>query len=119
MTKKCGGVPAAGPEVVGGEADRDTSMTFWRAVLSVEFWALIATGLAGAGGSKWWLAVPICTVALFLCGLEKYVAMWARVREAGAERVFFETLGLSLLNAGGAAAAVFVFGIFNALFWNL
>ena|ERR1700733_4471216 len=94
-------------------------LTLWRALRAAEFWALIVTAVAGMAGGAWWVFIPLCVLALAISSLPKYWQLWPRAVNAGAERVWFGTVALSLLNSSGTACAAFVLGAFTAWLWGL
>ena len=47
---------------------------------------------------------------LSIVSLPKYLELWPRAQNVGAEGMWWKTVGLSVLNGAGAASAGFVFG---------
>jgi hypothetical protein len=92
-------------------------MTFRRALRAPEFWLLMVTALAGCFGVAWWVALPLATAGLSISSLPKYIAMWPRVRAAGAEWEWWKTVGLSMLNNVGGACAGLLVGVVSRWMW--
>ena len=91
--------------------DNEKPPTFWRALCEPEIWILIVTATGAWAGGAWWVFMGLCLIGLSISALPKYWKLWPKAREVGAEWVWFETVGLSLLNNLGAAAAAFMLGI--------
>ena len=91
--------------------DDERQLTFWRALRSPEFWVLIVTAVAGAAGGSWWVFIPLGVAGLSISSLPKYIKMWPRARDVGAEWKWWETVALSALNSAGAASGAFMVGI--------
>ena len=85
--------------------------TFWHAVRSPEFSLLVVTAIAGAARGSWWVFVSLCVAGLSISSLPKYIRMWPRARDAGAEAAWWQTVGLSTFNNVGAATAAYFLGI--------
>ena len=85
--------------------------TFFRALFTLEYWALIVTAWAGYVGSKWWQALPICTAILFIRALPKYLKLWPLAVEAEAQAKWWETVALSVFNSLGASCAAYATGL--------
>ena len=112
------GSPKAGrtktsADAMNGDDGEDGArpLTFWRAIKMPEFWMLLVTSGAGAAGGAWWMFIPLCVAGLSISSLPKYISLWPRARDAGAERAWWETVGLSIFNNAGAASAAFMLGI--------
>ena len=75
---------------VGGQGDegkrraRD-SLTLRRALRAPEFWLLLVASAAATAGVAWWVTVPLVVAGLSIVSMPKYVALWPRAREVGAE----------------------------------
>jgi hypothetical protein len=91
--------------------DDGRPVSFRRALGQAEFWLLFVTAVGGAMGLQWWVGVPLCVAGLSLSSLPKYIGLWPRAREAGAELMWWKTVGLSTFNALAASVAAFVLGI--------
>lgn len=82
-----------------------------RALVSPEFWLLGATAAAGSFGVAWWVAVPLCVAGLSISSLPKYVRLWPKAFDLGAEVVLWRTVGLSALGTVAASGAAFGLGV--------
>ena len=101
-----------------GDEGRPAAMTFRRAVRAPEFWLLVVATLAAAGGLGAWIVLPLTVAGLSISSLPKYIALWPRARAAGAVRVWWQTVALSLLNALATAGAAYVLGCGIGWLWS-
>ena len=74
--------------------------------------------VAGAAGGAWWVFIALCVAGLSISALPKYMALWPRAQHVGAEREWWKTVGLSLLNSSGTASAAFVLGKLVSWLWS-
>ena len=84
--------------------------TVRRARREPEFWLLLVTVLACVASLRWWIALPLAVAGLSISSLPKYVALWPRARDVGAEAEWWKTIGLSTLNCLGASTGAHVTG---------
>jgi hypothetical protein len=91
--------------------DQVLRMSFLRAFVKAEFWLLVLTAAAGQMGLAWWVCVPLCLAGLSVSSLPKYVQLWPKAREVGGERVWWQSVGISVSGALAASVAAFVFGV--------
>ena len=91
--------------------DEEQPPTFWRAIKMPEFRMLLVTSGAGAAGGAWWVFIPLCVAGLSISSLPKYISLWPRAREVGADWKWWETVGLSTFNSVGAASGAYMVGI--------
>jgi hypothetical protein len=80
--------------------------------------------LAAAGGSSrrhllsvWIVVVPLAVAGLSISSLPKYIALWPRADQVGAEAEWWKTVLLSLLNNLAAACAAFLLGNLSRWLW--
>ena len=92
-------------------------LTFWRALRASEFWLLIVAAVTSMSGVKWWIVVPLTVTGLSVASLPKYIALWPRARNVGADRAWWITVGLSMFNNLATACAAFVLGILIRWLW--
>jgi hypothetical protein len=64
-----------------------------------------------------WVVVPLLVAGLSISSLPKYIALWPRAQRAGAERVWWQTVMLSVLNNVAAAGGAFLLGIVTRWVW--
>ena len=93
-------------------------LTIWRALRASEFWLLIVAMLTAMAGVKWWVVVPLTLAGLSVANLPKYLALWPRARNAGADRAWWITVGLSMFNNLATACAAFLLGILIRWLWR-
>ena len=74
------------------------------------FVLIFAAAIGGFAGGSWWVFIPLCVAGLSIVSLPKYLELWPRAQNVGAEGMWWKTVGLSVLNGAGAASAGFVFG---------
>ncbi len=92
-----------------------TTWRFWR---EPEFWLLLlVAALASTFGLTVWIVVPLTVAGLSISSLPKYVALWPRARDVGAEAEWLKTVLLSMLNNLAAACAAFLFGNVSRWLW--
>ena len=92
--------------------------SFWQTMRAPEYWLLIVSALGAAGGLSAWGSVPLCMAGLSISSLPKYIALWARARDVGAERAWWQTVALSMANSLAASCAVFVLGAAAGWLWG-
>jgi hypothetical protein len=97
--------------------DDDKPLTLWRALRSAEFWLLLVGCIAAMARLSVWVVVPLLVAGLSISSLPKYIALWPRARAVGAERVWWQTVALSVFNNVGASCAAFVFGVAARWLW--
>ncbi len=86
--------------------------SFWR---SPEYWLLLAACFVSMLGVAWWVVVPLTLAGLSVSALPKYLELWPRATEVGAQGEWWKTVGLSTFNSLAAAVAAFVLG--NLVRW--
>ena len=92
------------------DKDDERPPTFRRALRDPAFWLLLVTVVAGVAGMAWWIALPLAVAGLSISSLPKYISLWPRARDVGAEGEWWKTVWLSTLNSAGASTAAFVLG---------
>ena len=92
-------------------------LTFWRAVRQSEFWLLAAAAVAAMFGVAWRVTVPLVVAGLSMSSLPKYIALWPRAREVGAEGEWWRTVARSELCATAAAGGAHVAGVLTRWLW--
>ena len=92
-------------------------LTFWGALRASEFWLLIVASVTSMAGVKWWVVVPLTVAGLSVASLPKYIALWPRARNVGADRAWLITVGLSMFNNLAAACTAFLLGILTRWLW--
>ena len=99
--------------------DDEKPLTFRRALLASEFWLLlVACGVStyGVGAA---IVIPLVVVGLSAASLPKYIALWPRARDVGAEREWLITVALSFINCLGTACGIVVFAAINRWLWGV
>ena len=77
--------------------------------------------MASAGataGVAWWVTVPLVVVGLSIVSMPKYVALWPRAQEVGAELEWWRKVVLSMFNNLACACAVQMLGVFVRWLWS-
>ena len=97
--------------------DDDQPLTFRWALRASEFWLFVVASVASRAGVSAWLVVPLVLAALSIVGLPKYIALWPRARDAGAARVWWQTVALSQLNNFAVAMACVLLGRIVRWLW--
>ena len=97
--------------------ERNEKLTFWRALRSPEYWLLLVGCIAATAGVSAWIAVPLLVAGLSVSSLPKYIALWPRAERVGAERVWWQTVGLSMFNNLATSCGAFVLGILCRWLW--
>jgi hypothetical protein len=93
------------------------SLTLRRALRAPEFWLLLVASVAATVGVAWWVTVPVVVAGLSIVSMPKYVALWPRAREVGAELEWWKTIALSMFNNLACACGVQVVGVFAHWLW--
>ena len=99
------------------EDDDQESLTLRRALRAPEFWLLLVASVAATAGVAWWVTVPLVVAGLSIVSMPKYVALWPRAREVGAELEWWKTIALSMFNNLACACGVQVLGVFARWLW--
>ena len=61
----------------------------------------------------------MAVAGLSISSLPKYISLWPRARDVGAEGEWWKTVGMSTLNTAGASTAAFVLGwVIKWLWWT-
>ena len=81
-----------------------------RAADGASFVLIASVMLAGIGNGAWWIFIPLGVAGLSIVSLPKYLDLWPRSRDVGAEAMWWKTVGLSVFNTLGATCAAFVTG---------
>ena len=95
----------------------DDQMTFWRALLSPEFWLLLITALGASAALQWWIGLPLCVAGLSISALPKYIELWPKAYKVGAERAWFMTVVLSMFNNLASSCGVYLLGYLVRWLW--
>ena len=90
------------------EDDDKEPLTLRRALRAPEFWLLLVASVAATVGVAWWVTVPLVVAGLSIVSMPKYVALWPRAREVGAELEWWKTIALSMFNNFACACGVHV-----------
>ena len=98
------------------DEQKDERQRFWRAP---EFWLLLVGAFVSMIGVRWWVVVPLVLGGLSLSSLPKYLELWPRARDVGAQVEWWKTVALSTFNSLAAAVAAFVLGNFVGWFWGV
>ena len=96
---------------------KDRPLTGRQALRSPVFWLLLVGCIAALAGVEVWVVVPMLVAGLSISSLPKYVAIWPIAQRAGAERAWWQTVTLSMLNNIAAAYAAFMAGIAVRWLW--
>lgn len=88
-----------------------------RALRAPEFWLLVVAALAATADLAAWIVFPLAVTGLSISALPKYIALWPRVRAAGAEQAWWVTVALSTFNTLAASSAAYLFGRFLGWLW--
>ena len=80
---------------------------------------MVVGGLGAGYGVSVWIVVPLVVAGLTIVSLPKYIDLWPKARAVGAEREWFMTVAMSLLNSLAAACAVFVAGRLAWWMWGV
>lgn len=99
--------------------DDDKPIGFWRALRQSEFWLLCAGAVAAMFGVPWWVTVPLMVAGLSISSLPKYIELWPRARNVGAEWQWMVTVALSELNALAAACGTHLAGNVTRWLWGV
>lgn len=99
--------------------DDDKPVTFRRALGCPEYWLLIVGAVCAMLGVSVWVVVPLLMAALSVAALPKYVELWPKARALGAERAWWITVGLSMLNTFAAASGTYLLGIAIRWLWGI
>ncbi len=70
-------------------------------------------------GVRWWIVWPLMVAALSISSLPKYVALWPRAQEVGAEFEWWLTVAVSCFNSVAASAGCIVMGWIVAWVWGI
>ena len=97
---------------MSGEADK--TWRFWR---EPEFWLLLVAALGATLGLSVWIVVPLTVAGLLISSLPKYIALWPRAHQVGAEAEWWRTVLLSMLNNLAAACGAFLLGNISRWLW--
>ena len=100
-----------------GDKGDEQPLTLRRAFRAPEFWLLVVASVVAVAGVPWWMTVPLVVVGLSIVSMPKYVALWPRAREVGAELEWWKTVTLSMFNNFACACAVHVVGVFARWLW--
>jgi hypothetical protein len=93
----------------------DKGRRFWRAP---EFWLLLVAAFTSMWGVAWWVVVLLTVTGLSISSLPKYIELWPRARNAGAEAEWWKTVALSAFNNVAAACAALMLGkVIRWLWW--
>ena len=92
-------------------------LTFVRALRAAEFWLLVVAVVCAMLGVAWWVTIPLVVAGLSIASLPKYIALWPRARDAGAQGAWWRTVGLSMFNSLGAACGAHVLGLATRWLW--
>jgi hypothetical protein len=95
-----------------GAHDDRAPMTLRRALRAPEFWLLVVASIAATVGVRWWVTVPLVVAGLSIASIPKFVALWPRAREVGAELEWWKTIAMSMFNNLGCACGVQMVGVF-------
>jgi hypothetical protein len=68
-----------------GDRDDEQPLTLRRALRAPEFWLLLVASVAATAGLAWWMTVPLVVAGLSIVSKPKYVALWPRAQDVGAE----------------------------------
>ena len=82
-----------------------------------EFWLLLVASVAATAGLAWWVTIPLVVAGLSIVSIAKYVALWPRAREVGAELEWWKTIALSMFDNLACACGVQVVGVFARWLW--
>ena len=63
------------------------------------------------------MTVPLVVAVLSIVSMPKYVALWPRAREVGAELEWWKTITLSMFNNLACACGVQLLGVFARWLW--
>lgn len=101
------------------DAPDDKPLTFLRALRAPEFWLSATAAVVAMFGVAWWVVVPLTLAALTASSMPKYIELFPRARDAGAgaERAWWMTVGLSMLNNLAAACGAFLAGLVTRWLW--
>jgi hypothetical protein len=99
------------------ESDEHEPLTLRRALRAPEFWLLLVASVAATAGVAWWVTVPLVVAGLSIVSMPKYIALWPRVREVGAELEWWKTIALSMFNNLACACGVQMIGVFARWLW--
>ena len=89
----------------------------WRFLREPELWLLLVAAIASSFGRAVWIVVPLTLVGLSISSLPKYIELWPRARDVGAETEWWKTVLLSMLNNLAAACAPYAFGNLSRWLW--
>jgi hypothetical protein len=95
----------------------DQPLTLRRALRAPEFWLLLVASAVATAGVAWWVTVPLVVAGLSVVSMPKYVGLWPRAREVGAELEWWKTVALSMFNNLACACGVHVVGVFARWLW--
>lgn len=90
---------------------------FWRGLRDPIFWLLLVTAVAGMLRLSWLVVLPMVLAGLSIASLPKYISLWPRAREVGAERVWWMTVAQSTFSSLAAASAAYLSGVVIAWAW--
>jgi hypothetical protein len=99
------------------ENEDHTSLTLPRALRAPEFWLLLVASVAATAGVGWWVTVPLVVAGLSIVSMPKYIALWPRAREVGAELEWWKTIAQSMFNNLACACGVQVLGVSARWMW--
>ena len=97
------------------ENDDEKPLTFWRALRTPEYWLVLTGAGCAMGGLSSWIVVPSIMAGLTLVSMPRYIELWPLAQATGAERMWWQTVALSMLNNFAAAVACVLLGRF--LWW--
>ena len=109
--------PLTPPAAKADAPDDDNPMTFLRALRAPEFWLIATAAVVAMFGVAWWVVVPLTLAALNASTLPKYIELWPRARDAGAERAWWTTVGLSMFNNLAASCGALLAGLVTRWLW--
>jgi hypothetical protein len=93
----------------------DERLSIRAALRAPPFWLLITAATAAMMSVPWWITTPLALSGLLIASLPKYIELWPRARNAGAEWQWWNSVALSTFNSLAAACAAHMLGI--ALRW--
>ena len=97
--------------------DDNTPLTFFRALRAPEFWLFLAGSVASLIGVAGFVVIPLSVAALSIASLAKFIELWPRAQDVGAEWAWWVTVVASMLNDLAASCGVFVLGKFVRWLW--
>ena len=84
--------------------------SFGRALRDKIFWLLALTAAAGLTQLPWWWVLPLTLAAISIATLPKYIALWTRAQAVGAERAWWRTVALSIVNSAVTVLLAYLVG---------